>query len=135
GQTDPIDVPARGPGPGAAAASTAFWILVGTLVGFGVAGILSIGIFLLAAAAVLFAIGIAIRPIDNRGVPAMLVGAALAPCLVAWWNRSGPGEFCRPDGCSEQLDPRPWGTVGIVLLLAGIALTWYTLRRPRPGTR
>lgn len=124
-----IEVPRAGFGP--TLASTAYWILVGTLVGFGVAGMLSIGIFLLVAAAVLFTAGIAIRPIDNRGVPAWLIGAALAPCLVAWWNREGPGEFCRPGGCSEQLDPRPWATVGIVLLLAGSALTWYTVRRSR----
>ena len=128
---NPIEGAPREPGPGATTASTAFWVLVGTLVGFGVAGLLSIGIFLLTAAAVLFAVGVAIRPIDNRGVPAILIGAALAPCLIAWWNRAGPGEFCHPSGCSEQLDPRPWAMVGIVLLLAGFALTWYTLRRSR----
>ncbi|MGC3952888.1 MAG: hypothetical protein QM804_01310 [Propionicimonas sp.] len=112
-------------------ASTAYWILVGTLVGYGVAGMLSIGIFLLAASAVLFTAGIAIRPIDNRGVPGWLIGAALAPCLIAWQNRLGPGELCRPDGCGELLDPRPWAAVGIVLSLSGIALTWYAVRRGR----
>lgn len=126
-----IEAPPRGPGLGATTASAAYWILVGTLVGFGIAGLLSIGIFLLTAAVVLFTAGVVIRPIDNRAAPAILMGAALAPCLVAWWNRQGPGEFCHPNGCGEQLDPRPWAAVGIVLLLAGIVLTWYAVRVAR----
>lgn len=116
---------------GATRGSLLFWMLVGALVGWGVAGILSIGIFLLIAALVLFGIGVVVPAIGKRTVPALLIGAATAPLTVAWWNQNGPGEICTPHGCNGYLDPWPWFVVGVTLALAGTALTWYTLRRAR----
>ncbi|MEA4944277.1 MAG: hypothetical protein VB080_07550 [Propionicimonas sp.] len=116
--------------------SVAFWILVGAISAFGVISMLSIGIFLLVPAAALFIVGGALAAIDNRGLPAVLTGAATAPLFIAWGNRHGPGEFCVSSAtslsCSEQWNPWPFVAAGLVLALLGAVLTWYALRRP-PG--
>lgn len=112
--------------------SAALWLLVGALVGFGIAGILTVGSFLLATAVVLFVVGVAVPAIDRRTVPTMLIGVATAPCYIAWLNRRGPGEICMQStggmSCVEQWDPLPFVTAGIALALAGLALTWLALR-------
>ena len=119
------------PGPGATFGSIAYWILVGALSGLGIAGLMTIGILLLAAAAALFLIALFVPAVVKAALPAALIGVAAAPLFIAWLNRNGPGEYCRPDGCTEQWDPWPFATAGIVLMLIGAALTWYALRRPR----
>ena len=123
----------RRPSPARVLGSAALWLLVGTLIGFGVAGMMTIGIFLLAAAAVLFIVGVGVPVIDKRTVPATLIGVATAPFYIAWLNRQGPGEICTQNrsgtSCIEQWDPLPFVIAGAVLLLLGLVLTWLALRQ------
>lgn len=106
-------------GLGVGSGSVLYWLFVGALVGWGVAGLMTIGLFLLIAALVLFVIGVAVPAISKRAVPLLLIGAASAPLAVAWSNRQGPGEVCVPNSCQEHLDPWPWLVVGVTVALAG----------------
>ena len=96
------------------------WLLGGAAVGFGIASLPSIGMFvLLGAVAILLAAGVTTR---GQGWPLVLAGAALPFLLVAWLHRGGPGwvtyETATGGGGGELLDPRPWLFVGLGLLVA-----------------
>lgn len=132
------------PGPGTStraatsggAGSIAYWMLVGALAGFGLAAAFTVGAFLLAAALALAVLGLALRRVDKRMSPAILIGGATAPLYVAWLNRSGPGEVCESvDGgvrCLEQWSPWPLVAVALVLVIVGTALV-RALRRSGPA--
>ena len=113
------------------------WLLGGFLVGFGLLSIMSIGVFVLAAAVVLL---IAARAWSaGRGVRLVLAGAGLPFFWVVWLNRGGPGEHCwesaNASGCTELLNPLPFLLIGLVLVLLGawpLLVRW--LRRPSSGT-
>jgi hypothetical protein len=63
-----------------------------------------------------------------RGRAAFLLpaGAAVAPALLAWLNRDGPGTVCRTTGdvsaCTEQWSPWPFLVVAVVMAAGGTFL-------------
>jgi hypothetical protein len=105
------------------------WAVAGVLWGFGLVGILTIGMYFLPGAAVLTVIGLANRRLRNQGPTAFLAGLAAIPLWMAWLNRGGPGDVCTRtaggESCLEAWSPWPFVAVGVVLLAAGI---WLTLQ-------
>lgn len=110
------------------------WLLGGLLVGLGVASLPSIGWFLIAVGTpTLLLAGILGR---GRGWSLMFLGLATPLLWVAWLHRGGPGErtWETPSGAGleETLDPMPWLTAGMILLLLfvlALGLTWVLPRR------
>lgn len=123
------------------AGSAIYWFLVGVLTSFGIAGIMSIGIFFLAAAAILTLVAVLLK-IDTRGWPGIVIGAAFTPFYIAMLNRSGPGWICTrtatTTSCGEQLNPWWFVATGLALVAVGVILLLRT-RRLQPhqhtGTR
>jgi len=99
---------------------------VGALVAFGVAGLATIGLFLLALAAVLVALALVVPSLRPPSVPGLLVGLSTAPLYIAWLNRDGPGLVCTTTAdsmsCSDQWSPWPFVAVGVLFAGAGVAL-------------
>lgn len=108
------------------------WLIGGTALGFGVASLPSIGLFVLpVGVAVLVAAGIVTR---GSGWPLTLTGAALPLLWVAWRHREGPGwvTYETQDGVSgggEVLDPLPWLLTGLGLIAASALLVVVDRRR------
>lgn len=115
------------------ATSAVYWGLVGTLASFGIAAVMTVGVFAFAAAVILALLGAVLR-IDSRGLSGMVVGAAVTPFYIAFLNRSGPGWTCTrtatSTSCGEQLNPWWFVTVGIALVALGTVLL---VRRLRPA--
>lgn len=113
-------------------AAVAYWIAVGALASFGMAALLTVGIFFLAVAALLTFLAVALK-IDTRALPGLAIGAAVTPFYIAFLNRSGPGTICTrtatSTSCSEQWNPWFFVAVGVVFVAVGIILL---LRRRRP---
>lgn len=104
------------------------WGSVGGLIGLGVLGILSIGIFILGIALLLAIFG-AVHPASRTTAAVAAVPClGIAPLAVALNNLGGPGERCQTSAgtlsCSELLSPWPFAIVGIVLVVAGGWLLW-----------
>jgi hypothetical protein len=104
----------------------AWWVVVGALFGFGLFGILSVGIVFLLAATVLAVVGLS-RPGLRRGAVALVAGLAAPTAGIAWLNRHGPGTYCRvtSDGgqaCEGQWSPWPFVAVAVVLVVAAVVL-------------
>lgn len=120
--------------PARYAAATAFWVLVGAMGAFGVAGLLTIGIFFLAGTAVLMVLALALH-IDRRPAAAVLIGAGTIPLLLAWLNRSGPGTICERTptsiSCGEQYNPWPFVAVAVALVALGAILVIAARKRAR----
>ena len=116
------------------------WALVGAGGTLGVLSLLTIGpvvLVLVAAATVL----LALRTTDSRGLAGLPAGAGAASLYVAWLNRAGPGEVCRPLGgggqdCMDEWSPWPWLVVGVGLVVAGVLLYRRLTRgrAPAPST-
>ncbi|MFL6080345.1 MAG: hypothetical protein ACJ714_10495 [Ornithinibacter sp.] len=102
------------------------WGVVGALVAFGVAGLATIGLFLLALAVVLVAVAFAVPALRRPSVPGVLVGLSTAPLFIAWLNRGGPGTVCTTaadsTSCADQWSPWPFVAVGLLLAGAGVVL-------------
>ena len=117
-------------------ASTLVWGLVGVLVAFGIAGLASIGVFLLAGAAVVVALALATPALRSPAVPGFVVGLSTAPLYIAWLNRGGPGLVCTTSAdsvsCADQWSPWPFVAVGVLFAVAGGGLLALT-RRHHPG--
>ena len=117
---------------------TLWWGAIGALVSFGVAGLASIGPFLLAGAAVLVGIAVAEPALRRPCVPGLLVGLSIAPLYIAWLNRSGPGLVCttsaRSSSCLDQWSPWPFVATGVLLAAGGLGLLvhdrWRSGRSP-----
>jgi len=70
-----------------------------------------------------------------------LSGAGALPLVVAWLNRDGPGDVCTAwsgGQCAagtEEWSPWPWFAAGVVLVVAGVALSAAATRHraPRPA--
>jgi hypothetical protein len=117
-------------------ASTLVWGLVGVLVAFGIAGLASIGLFLLAGAAVVLALALATPALRSPAAPGFVVGLSTAPLYLAWLNRDGPGLVCTTTAdsvsCADQWSPWPFVAVGLLFAVAGLTLLALTRRR-HPG--
>lgn len=111
----------------------AWWLVIGALAGFGVASLLTIGVLLLLAAAVLAGTALAVPVLRSRAVVAVPAGVAVVVAYLAWLNRAGPGEVCRTTSttqqCSDTWSPWPFVAVALVLVLASLVLARYL----RPG--
>jgi hypothetical protein len=109
-----------------------WWALVGAVAAFGVAALLSVGVFVLPVALVLAGAGLWSRRLRTGALPGLLVGASLVPFWLAVQNRAGPGEVCETtptvSTCTEQFSPWPFLLVGLALLAAGV----WVLRREAP---
>ncbi len=110
-----------------------FWGVVGALVAFGVAGLATIGLFLLALASVLVAVAFVVPALRHPSVPGVLIGLSSAPLFVGWLNRGGPGTVCTTTAdsttCTEAWSPWPFVAVGVLLAGAGVALLVRERRR------
>src|SRR4051812_1621232 len=103
-----------------------WWLVVGALAGIGIAALLSIGVVLLAAAAVLAVIGARTPALRNRSVVAIPAGVGVAVLYLAWINRDGPGNVCKTTGttttCTDQISPWPFVAVAVVLIAVSLVL-------------
>ena len=115
------------------------WAFTGVVLGFGVASLPSIGVFLLWLAALLALIGFALP--GGRTTAAFLVVAGLgaAPLFIARHNMGGPGTVCHPQPnpsyCAELRDPWPFLVAGVVLVVLGVGLAWWFGRGGRRAVR
>jgi len=114
----------------------ALWGAVGILIGFGVVGILSIGIFLLALALILAVVGLTLPASRTTAAFAVLPGTGVMPLVVALNNAAGPGERCITTAvstsCTELLGPWPFAVPGLLLVVAGGWLVWRFGRTAAP---
>ena len=113
--------------------STLVWAVVGALGAFGIAGLATIGVFLLAGAGLVAAVALAIPALRPPCVPGFLVGLSAAPLYIAWLNREGPGLVCSTTpvsmSCADQWSPWPFVTLGLLFAGAGVGLLVVTRRR------
>lgn len=129
----PTAPPAPVPAPAAPPPwwALAVWGLVGALIGVGLMALLTVGPFLLAAAAVLALVAVAFRPLRSRAGGLAIAGLAAGPLVVAWLNRDGPGTVCVTTAtsvsCTDEWSPWPFVAVGAVLVAVGVAA--YRMRR------
>ena len=103
----------------------AAWALAGGLYLLGLLSLLSIGIFVLAVAALLTLV--LVRTDSRSGVACLISGGALPLAYVAWLNRGGPGTVCHSisgngSSCTDEWSPWPFAIVAVVLLVAGITV-------------
>jgi hypothetical protein len=119
-----------------------YWFLTGAVIGFSVAGMLSIGIFLLPVALAAVVTGVLRDSLRNRAAISVIGGLATAPLYLAWLNRNGPGWICESTQhstkCSEQLSPWPFLAVALALIIASglvTALLAWTSRRDSEAQR
>ena len=109
-----------------------WWALVGAVAAFGVAALLSIGVFVLPVALLLGAVGWWSRRLRPGLLPWLLVGASVVPFWLAVQNLAGPGQVCEStptvSTCTELSSPLPFLLVGLVLLACGLRV----LRRGTP---
>jgi hypothetical protein len=110
------------------------WGAVGVLIGFGVVGILTIGIFLLGLAFILAIVGVAFPASRSAAALAVLPGLGVLPLVVGLNNLGGPGERCSSTqsslSCIELLSPWPFLLPGIVLIVIGGWVAWRFGRTP-----
>ena len=114
--------------------STLVWASVGALGAFGIAGLATIGLFLLAAAALVAGVALAVPALRPPSLPGLLVGLSAAPLYIAWLNRDGPGLVCTTTAdsmsCSDQWSPWPFVALGVLFTGAGVALLVVSRRGP-----
>ena len=108
------DNPGRGP-------TVALWIAV-ILVGLlSLASIISVGLFILPIP-IAGAILLLTRPRRMVKTAVLLAAAGFGPLVLAYFNRTGPGQICHTDAdgvfCGDFLNPWPWLALGAALCLA-----------------
>jgi hypothetical protein len=110
------------------------WVLVGCAAVFGAFSFVLVGLAAFAAAVV-----VAVLMLRHPGVRGsalgLLSGAGLPLVYVAYVQREGPGTTCwhtaTSGGCATHLDPIPWLVIGVVLVIAGLALFAPRMLRSR----
>jgi len=114
--------------------STLAWASVGALGAFGIAGLATVGVFLLTGAAVVAAVALSVPALRPPCLPGFLVGLSTAPLYIAWLNREGPGLVCTTTAdsmsCSDQWSPWPFVALGVLFTGAGVALLVVSRRGP-----
>jgi hypothetical protein len=118
---------------GPAAWTYAWWLVVGAVLGTGVAGILTIGIFLLPLAGIMIILGVLIPRLSNESQLAAIAGLALPTLYLAWLYSRGPGTVCTDGGdtCEDLYSPWPFVAAAVVLVVLSIVL----IRAARPTRR
>lgn len=111
------------------------WIIVGGLFAFGLAGILTVGIFLIPIAVILGVLGLILPASRSYSVLSGLVGVGAVAFYLVWLNRGGPGTVCETQlgstVCTDQWSPWPFLILGAGLVVAGIWLPWRLSRSGR----
>jgi hypothetical protein len=114
--------------------STFLWACVGALGAFGIAGLATVGVFLLGGAVAVAAVALSVPALRPPCMPGFLVGLSTAPLYIAWLNRGGPGMVCTTTAdsvsCADQWSPWPFVAVGV--LFAGVGLGLLVVGRRRP---
>jgi hypothetical protein len=105
---------------------TLWWGSIGALLGFGIAGLASIGVFLLPVALVLLVVAVLVPALRSPATPGLLIGLSAAPLFIAWLNRDGPGLVCTRSGttttCVDEWSPWPFVATGVLLAVGGLGL-------------
>lgn len=118
------------------AAAYGWWVLVGAVLGVGVAGMLTIGIFVLPVGVALAVIGARQPALRTRAVGGVLAGVGLIALYIAWLNRGGPGQVCyssgNVSGCAERWSPWPFVAVAVLLVVTSVAVLRPWRGRGRP---
>ncbi len=118
----PVQAPGRAP-----PWTYVWWAATGALVSLGAVSLLTIGVFLLAGAAVLLVVGVALPHVRSGGHVGALSGLSVAPLYLAWLNRQGPGTVCEATRdvteCRDLWSPWPFLAVGLGLLVVAVAVS------------
>ena len=120
------------------------WWLVGAAYAVGVVGILTIGVFVLPVA-IIAIVSLVRLPASLRSVPGLVAGLGVPLLYVAYLNRGYGGPTCPTSGsatpqhgvvyqCTQALDPWPWLTAGLVLVVAGVVVLVVRSRRSVLGS-
>ena len=108
------------------------WAAVGAGYAFGVLGALSIGVFVLAIAAVATVV-LARLPQARTGLTGLVSGLGLPLLYVAFLNRAGQGMVCTTtatsQSCTDEWSPWPWLLIGVALVVVGCV--WFAVRSRR----
>jgi hypothetical protein len=103
-----------------------WWALVGGLFGTGLIGILTIGLPLIVAGALLLAIGMKASALRNDSMRGVVLGPVAPLLCLAWLNRDGPGAVCEAvDGglrCEDQYSPWPFLAIAVALAVAFVVV-------------
>lgn len=110
----------------------AAWLLTGGGFAFGVLAMMTVGVFVLPVVVAALVL-LARQPRSYAGLVALPAGLSLPMFYVAWLNRDGPGDVCRPiqggSECAQEWSPWPWLAVGLSLVAA--SAVWALARRSR----
>jgi hypothetical protein len=100
------------------------WLLVGAGYAVSLVGIASIGLFVVPLP-VLATVLLVRRQHATSGLPGLISGLGVPLLYVAYLNRAGPGTICTTvtggQECNDEWSPWPWLTVGVILLVLGVA--------------
>jgi len=111
--------------------SYVIWNLIGTGYGIGLAGMASIGIFVLPVA-ILSTILVATRPRFHRGISGLCSGLAVPLLYIGYLNRGGPGNVCSAlsggQSCIQEYTPWPFVGAALVLAASGLIVFMRGLR-------
>lgn len=109
------------------------WLAVGGCLALGLAALLTVGVVLIAVAAV--GAFLLLRKGHRNAVVGSVAGLALPLFYLAYLNRGGPGTVCRAtvagQTCTDEYTPVPFLAVGVVLFAAGFLVFRMLDRRGR----
>ena len=88
--------------------------------------------------AILATVLLARRKAPRAALAGLVAGFGFPPLYVAFLNRDGPGQLCSYGGflqttttCAQLLNPWPWSAIGLLFIIAGVALFLVASRRVR----
>ena len=117
-------------------AAIAWWTLTGAVGGFGLAGLLTVGVVILPVAVAMTVVGVLVPRLRDESMAAVLAGLAVPALWIAWLNREGPGLVCSTSAsgetCVEEWSPWPF-LIAAVLLVAAAASLYVLLSRALRG--